>query len=163
MNIHPYGICLVVPDDAFRKDWETSLGNQAYRCFRIDLDDNPVTLVLLEKTTKAEDENHPIQVTHNSTSISTNTRLKHQLRARPYTPLDTARRSTIDYPLGQQLEQTTNRREIHRSKPESNTQRRIGAFEQNGEKKQTTAKKTKSHSKPHQSGRSQHKRGKNQQ
>jgi hypothetical protein len=55
--VAPYGSCIVVPGDEFDPDWEVFLGDQGYKCFFIDLDRKPVTLVKLPKGVgKSEDE-----------------------------------------------------------------------------------------------------------
>jgi len=48
-DVAPYGSCIVVPGAEFDPDWEVFLGDQGYKCFFIDLNQKPVTLVKLPK------------------------------------------------------------------------------------------------------------------
>jgi len=53
-DVRPYGECIVIPGDEFDPDWEHYLAEQGFKCFFIDLDRKPVTLVKLKTQTKAD-------------------------------------------------------------------------------------------------------------
>ena len=61
-DVAPYGSCIVVPGAEFDPDWEVFLGDQGCKCFFIDFDRKPVTLVKLPKDVgKSEDEKEVYQ------------------------------------------------------------------------------------------------------
>jgi hypothetical protein len=47
-DVRPYGECIIVPRDEFDPDWEHYLAEQGFKCFFIDLDKKPVTLIRLK-------------------------------------------------------------------------------------------------------------------
>jgi hypothetical protein len=52
--IAPYGDCIVIPGKDFDPDWEHYLAEQGFKCFFIDINRKPVTLVRLKTETKAD-------------------------------------------------------------------------------------------------------------
>ena len=52
----PYGFCVVVPGAEFDPDWEAELVDHGYKCFDLDVDGEPVTLVRVVKTEKGSGE-----------------------------------------------------------------------------------------------------------
>lgn len=55
-EVSPYGFCIVVPGPEFNPDFEVELGDKGYKCFNIDIDGKPVTLVRVVKTEKGSGE-----------------------------------------------------------------------------------------------------------
>jgi len=52
----PYGFCVAVPGAEFDPDWEAELVDHGYKCFDLDIDGEPVTLVRVVKTEKGSGE-----------------------------------------------------------------------------------------------------------
>lgn len=52
----PYGFCVVVPGAEFDPDCEAELVDHGYKCFDLDVDGEPVTLVRVVKTEKGSGE-----------------------------------------------------------------------------------------------------------
>jgi len=59
-DVEPYGSCIVIPGAEFDPDWEVFLGDQGYKCFFVDLDRKPVTLVRLKKDAAKETRRQPV-------------------------------------------------------------------------------------------------------
>lgn len=63
MIISPYGECLAISDTELDHDCEVNLEKEGYKCFRIELDNKPVTLVQLRNidAVKAEEILPPLR------------------------------------------------------------------------------------------------------
>lgn len=55
-EVAPYSFCIVVPGTEFDPDWEAELADKGYKCFNVDIDGKPVTLVRVVKTEKGSGE-----------------------------------------------------------------------------------------------------------